>query len=187
MKYQLILSTTFTLIALGRAAPLNINLGAYSPALVVGDGAIEFEEGGEAVTNIVNTLQGAAVSGAAAAANREAAPAAPAAPAGEGAGAGVVEAAVAPSVLTEPATLPVPGSSKELDPRVQEQQQEEGKVQKRQAGGGFDRALLYAEQGLTKGPKVQLGTGAKGSGVGIIVDNNQAVAALPGTGITVER
>jgi hypothetical protein len=29
--------TTFTV-----AAPLNINLGAYSPALVVGDGAIGF-------------------------------------------------------------------------------------------------------------------------------------------------
>lgn len=29
--------------ATATAAPLNINLGAYSPALVVGDGALTFE------------------------------------------------------------------------------------------------------------------------------------------------
>ena len=37
---------------------------------------------------------------------------------------------------------------------------------------GFDRALRYAEAALTKGPDIQLGTGAEGSGVGIIIDNN---------------
>ena len=36
---------------------------------------------------------------------------------------------------------------------------------------GFDRALLYAEAALTKGPLIELGTGEGGSGVGIIVDN----------------
>lgn len=36
---------------------------------------------------------------------------------------------------------------------------------------GFDRALQFAEVALTKGPDIQLGTGAEGSGVGIIVDN----------------
>ena len=49
--------------------------------------------------------------------------------------------------------------------------------------GGFDRALRYAEAALEKGPKVQLGTGEDGAGVGIIVDNNQEVAALPGKGV----
>ncbi|KAI2609153.1 hypothetical protein GGR54DRAFT_643641 [Hypoxylon sp. NC1633] len=40
-----------TLAALTAAAPLNINLGAYSPALVVGDGAIGFNGAeGEAAT-----------------------------------------------------------------------------------------------------------------------------------------
>jgi hypothetical protein len=44
------------------AVPLNINLGAYSPALVVGDGEISF--GGKAdVTGLMNALEGAAVSG----------------------------------------------------------------------------------------------------------------------------
>jgi hypothetical protein len=47
---------------------------------------------------------------------------------------------------------------------------------------GFDRALKFAEAALTKGPKVQLGTGGEGSGVGIIVDNNPTAAARPGKG-----
>jgi hypothetical protein len=53
------------------ALPLNINLGAYSPALVVGDGEISFG-GKQDVSNLMNALEGAAVSGAAAAANGQA-------------------------------------------------------------------------------------------------------------------
>jgi hypothetical protein len=41
---------------------------------------------------------------------------------------------------------------------------------------GFDRALQYAENALTKGPVVQLGTGEGGAGVGIIVDNRPTTA-----------
>ena len=50
------------------ALPLNINMGAYSPALVVGDGAIGFEgaAGENQVSSLMATLQGAAASGAAA-------------------------------------------------------------------------------------------------------------------------
>lgn len=46
-----------TLCAMATAAPLNINLGAYSPALVVGDGALTFQgaegakEGAKAASN----------------------------------------------------------------------------------------------------------------------------------------
>jgi len=41
-----------------QSLPLNINLGAYSPALVVGDGEISF--GGEAdVSNLMTALSGA--------------------------------------------------------------------------------------------------------------------------------
>lgn len=60
------------------------------------------------------------------------------------------------------------GKAKEIAPRDKE---EAAPKQKRDIAG-FDRALKYAEVALTKGPKVQLGTGAEGSGVGIIVDNN---------------
>ena len=48
-----------TLAAFTAAAPLNINLGAYSPALVVGDGAIGFNGAeGEATRNGAAALEG---------------------------------------------------------------------------------------------------------------------------------
>ncbi|KAI1075471.1 hypothetical protein F5B20DRAFT_585264 [Whalleya microplaca] len=52
-----------TLTALAAAAPLNINLGAYSPALVVGDGAIGFNGGeeGEAAREGAAALQGESI------------------------------------------------------------------------------------------------------------------------------
>ncbi|KAK3323847.1 hypothetical protein B0T19DRAFT_214757 [Cercophora scortea] len=181
MHYHALLTATATLIALTSALPLNINLGAYSPALVVGDGEISFKEGGEAVTKLVETLQGAAVSGAARVA---------AAPAAEGATqAAAVNAAAKPILTDQTARLPTPGvSTKELDPR-EGQEGPTAVVNKRQLEG-FDRALKFAEAALTKGPKIQLGTGAEGSGVGIIVDNRPAGAAASvaraGTGIVVE-
>lgn len=66
---------------------------------------------------------------------------------------------------------------KEIAPR---DEGETPSIAKRQTG--FDRALQYAEAALVKGPKVQLGTGEGGAGVGIIVDNNPQAAARPGTG-----
>jgi hypothetical protein len=51
MRYVLALLATCSV----SAVPLNINLGAYSPALVVGDGAISFGSGAEAEA-LVNTL-----------------------------------------------------------------------------------------------------------------------------------
>lgn len=68
---------------------------------------------------------------------------------------------------------------KEIAPR---DEGETPSIAKRQTG--FDRALQYAEAALVKGPKVQLGTGEGGAGVGIIVDNNPQAAARPGTGAT---
>lgn len=67
MISQSYLIRLLAVIAVANALPLNINLGAYSPAVVVGDGAIEFE-GGPGVEKIMNTLQGAGVEGAARAA-----------------------------------------------------------------------------------------------------------------------
>ncbi|KAK3353410.1 hypothetical protein B0T25DRAFT_518482 [Lasiosphaeria hispida] len=176
------------LLAVASALPLNINLGAYSPALVVGDGAIEFE--GEEVENIVNALEGAAVNEAAAAAPR--AVVAPAAPEG------VTQASVAPlTILSDPnVSLAVPGGAKLLEDRepTPEPQPEPSPepttpedipaaTKAKRDLAGFDRALQYAEAGLTKGPDVELGTGAHGAGVGIIVNNNQAGAA--GSGVVV--
>jgi len=77
----------------------------------------------------------------------------------------------------------VQGMGKEIAPR------EETKTVAKRDLAGFDRALRFAEVGLTQGPKIQLGTGAEGSGVGIIVDNRAGVvgAERPGGGAAAEK
>ncbi|KAK1754661.1 hypothetical protein QBC47DRAFT_447651 [Echria macrotheca] len=162
------------LAGLTAALPLNINLGAYSPALVVGDGEISFG-GKQDVTSLMNALEGAAVSAAANANNAPvAAAAAPAAVAAPAAPAVVESAAVDPALAQQAQQIAaLQGISKEIAPRDGEEAS--ANVEKRDLAG-FDRALRYAEVALTKGPKIQLGTGAEGSGVGIIVDNNPVAA-----------
>ena len=61
MQFILLVS----ILASANALPLNIKLGACSPALIVGDGEISFL-GNQDVSNLLNALEGAAVSGAAA-------------------------------------------------------------------------------------------------------------------------
>ncbi|KAI0470057.1 hypothetical protein GGR56DRAFT_660893 [Xylariaceae sp. FL0804] len=172
------------------ALPLNINLGAYSPALVVGDGEISF--GGEAdVTSLMDALEGAAVD--TAAGTTSAAVLDNTLDAAVGEQNAVVEDAavedttddsaaddtsneiVVDSDLEEKAAqiASLQGiGKKEIEPRVGS----EASTEKRDLEG-FDRALTFAEAALTKGPMVQLGTGEGGSGVGIIVDNNAGVIA----------
>ncbi|KZL86896.1 hypothetical protein CI238_09212 [Colletotrichum incanum] len=136
---------TLALLAVGinaAPAPLNINLGAYSPALVVGDGALTF--GGEGEAEAGKGKGGAGGEGAAAA------------------------AAVAAGV---------PGAAQR---GIIAGRDNNKKVEKRQSG--FDRALTYAEAALTKGPKIQLGNGEGGAGVGIIVENNPTAAAATNGG-----
>ncbi|CZR61368.1 uncharacterized protein PAC_11264 [Phialocephala subalpina] len=108
--------------------PLNINMGAYSPALVVGDGAIGFK-GTESVNQIMNTLQGAAANTAAANGAANAAPAAAATQAGI-TQAGVAEAAPAAAPVVAESELPQ-GMGKNV---VQSRQEEE-----------LDLEDLYAE------------------------------------------
>ncbi|KAL8418335.1 hypothetical protein RB594_001805 [Gaeumannomyces avenae] len=187
------------------ALPLNINLGAYSPALVVGDGEISF--GGKTdVSNLMNALEGAAVNAASGAAGGAAgrpatqppaaaqpAQPAPAAPAAAAAQPAAPAAPAADPALQEQAQqiAALQGMGKSIAPRAEDDEAEEEEdeqdaeessdISKRDITG-FDRALRFAEAALTQGPKIQLGTGAEGSGVGIIVDNNQVAAARPGRG-----
>ncbi|EGZ74802.1 hypothetical protein NEUTE2DRAFT_155395 [Neurospora tetrasperma FGSC 2509] len=209
---------------LAAALPLNINLGAYSPALVVGDGEISFG-GKQDVSTLMNALEGAAVNAAAGAASN--APVASAPAAGEKKtvqAAAVPAAAAAPTIVpTSPAVVPTTpegaspaavdtSNAPKIDPTLAQQAQSIQGLQgmgkksiapraeepfdemdmdededditdditdamalldkKKRDLAGFDRALKFSEAALTKGPKVQLGTGAEGSGVGIIVDNN---------------
>jgi hypothetical protein len=126
---------SLALMAIGVQAaplPLNINLGAYSPALVVGDGALTFDGGEEA--------------GAAVAALQTVAP---------------NEAALAKRNSADD------GSYVEKQKRYL---------------GGFDRALTFVETALVERPKIQLGTGEDGAGVGIMVENNIDAAARTGKG-----
>jgi hypothetical protein len=59
-----ILFLALVALAAARPLPLNINLGAYSPALVVGDGAIEIEgEGAGGAPQLINSLQGGGIGG----------------------------------------------------------------------------------------------------------------------------
>ncbi|KAJ4388662.1 hypothetical protein N0V93_006121 [Gnomoniopsis smithogilvyi] len=154
------------------ALPLNINLGAYSPALVVGDGEISF--GGAAAA-------APATAAPAAAAPAAAAPAAAAAEQNQ-VTAGTTTAAADPALQDQAQQIAaLQGMGKAVLPR----DEEASNVNKRDLAS-FDRALKYAEAALVKGPKVQLGTGEGGAGVGIIVDNNPTAAARPGTGAAAE-
>ncbi|KAI1135701.1 hypothetical protein F5Y05DRAFT_416044 [Hypoxylon sp. FL0543] len=198
VSYRMIAVAGF--LASVNALPLNINLGAYSPALVVGDGEISFG-GGQDVTNLMNALEGAAVNAATGTAGgaTENAAVVPAADAGANADATPVgENGVAATENTNNAAVETPKASAEVpepsatpantvDPNLQQQASQISGLQgmgkeisprdaespkaKRDLAG-FDRALTYAEAALTKGPLIQLGTGEGGAGVGIIVDNN---------------
>jgi len=133
--------------------PLNINLGAYSPALVVGDGEISF--GGKAdVSNLMNALEGAAVAGGAANGAAVAQPQ-------QANGAAATQAAPA-GQSTQITALQ--GMGKEIAPRVVSLVKIP--TEKRDIAG-FTAALSYATGALTKSPEIELGTGEDGSGVGI--------------------
>lgn len=173
------------------ALPLNINLGAYSPALVVGDGEISFggEENAEA---LLNTLAGASagVEGAAAGLQR----AGEQTPAAE-----IVSPAttpVAPEASASPSPVPssLPSGAfgigrKVVEPREPnnadrgvEKREEDSPIEKRDLAG-FNAALNFATGALKTSPGVELGTGEGGSGVGIIVKPgvDSGVAATPAT------
>jgi hypothetical protein len=177
------LSILALLVSSISAVPLNINLGAYSPALVVGDGEISFGggEGGESARSaaqLMETLSSGAVGAAegnaaggaeaqnarvitpdtpapapAPAATTEAAPAETPA---EGGGEGQAPAAIRKKVL-QPRPFVKRGSSLIEDAVKRDLQ-------------GFRESLNFAKEAMKNQPEVELGTGAEGSGVGVIVN-----------------
>ncbi|RAL62284.1 hypothetical protein DID88_004851 [Monilinia fructigena] len=164
------------------ALPLNINLGAYSPALVVGDGEISF--GGKAdVSNLMNALEGAAVTSAATnggttqaqTAKPAPAPAAPAAPATQEA---------AKEEKTEAAQVTaLQGMGKEIAPRIVRLERADVEKAAKRDIQTLNAALNYAANAIKTSPEVQLGTGEKGAGVGILVKpgSGAGTAAAAGT------
>jgi hypothetical protein len=171
MQYQSFVA--FALFGGINALPLNINLGAYSPALVVGDGEISFG-GKQDVSNLMNALEGAAVSSAAA--NGQAAPAAPVAAAlAQPATAGTN---INPAQDTTQVTS-LQGMGKEIAPRIVNLVPSAEK-EKRDITG-FNAALNYATGALKTSPEIQLGTGEGGSGVGITQKPGSAAASATST------
>jgi len=156
--------------------PLNINLGAYSPALVVGDGEISFG-GNQDVSNLMSALEGAAVSGATAnngGTTSKAAAAVTQVPAANDQSVAVVPTAAATPVPENQNTqiASLQGMGKEIAPRVVKLEKKDGAALHQVAArdmATLTAALNYASTSLKSGPEVDLGTGKGGSGVGIIV------------------
>jgi hypothetical protein len=178
----------FALVATVAAVPLNINLGAYSPALVVGDGEIAIGEA-KSASELMATL----ASGSAAAGNNNAA--AQAAPGqgerGQQASAESTpeqpaeqEAAKrAPNMLRRAigeflaARAPAPAADDKIAAI-------EGAMEwiKRDLQG-FQASLQYAREALKDQPKVELGSPNAGIGIivnpGVNVPKDSAAAGTP--------
>jgi len=172
-----------------QSLPLNINLGAYSPALVVGDGEISF--GGEAdVSNLMTALSGASQGTEAAAAGAGITRAGIEGTVAEK-GPSVVAPSLSSAVSVAASSTATPGATvlqgqgigrDVIEPREPEADTDIVSVEKRDVEdekrdatdekrdlAGFNAALAFATGALATGPEVQLGTGEGGSGVGIIV------------------
>lgn len=152
----LILGAAASVVAL----PLNINLGAYSPALVVGDGEISFGGGAEAAA-LVETLQGASTTAA-------------------GTEAALAKASTVGDVTPSAVAIPFNSigksvAAREPEAEIDEAQEQRSNKEKRDLAS-FNAALTYASGALKTSPGVELGTGEGGSGVGIIVKPGGAVA-----------
>lgn len=153
------------------AVPLNINLGAYSPALVVGDGEISLGSKESASELMATLASGAASKG------------------GEGQGQGQQEAQPAASPAAEPTKQgekpaeekPAAKRSLNLRRAVSELlgKREPTPAQDQLAAvedamkwikrdlQGFNAALGYAKEAMKNSPKVEMGS--EGVGVGLVV------------------
>lgn len=133
------------------ALPLNINLGAFSPALVVGDGEISFGEAKQA-EGLINSLSGSSAG---------------AEEAGQNA---IKEAKV---------TKPKRASGTETEKKIRSEKSIPGQAEipehlhkrslEKRDLAGFLAALKFADGALNRGPSIDLGTGEGGSGVGITI------------------
>lgn len=149
------------------AVPLNINLGAYSPALVVGDGEISLGSKESASELMATLASGAATKGGEG--QQEAQPAA--APAAEPAKEGEKPAEEKPAakrsmnlrravnqLLGKRAPTPAEGQMAAVEDAMQWIKRD---LQ------GFNAALGYAKEAMKNSPKIEMGS--EGAGVGLVV------------------
>jgi len=178
------------LVATVAAVPLNINLGAYSPALVVGDGEIAIGEAKSASELMATLASGAATAGAAEgqprqgqqqegqqradAAEQKQEP--PAEPEAAKRAPNLLRRAIS-DFLSKRAPAPAPVEEDKMAAV-------EGAMDwiKRDLQG-FNAALSYAREAMKDQPKVELGS--KNAGIGIVVNpgvnvpQNSAAAGTP--------
>ncbi|EDU43015.1 hypothetical protein PtrSN002B_009968 [Pyrenophora tritici-repentis] len=169
----------FALVATVAAVPLNINLGAYSPALVVGDGEISLGSTASASELMATLASGAAAGGGGA--RPAAAEAAAAAPPAKRAN---LRRAIE-DILGKRANAPI--AKREPVESKMDAVEEAMQWIKRDLAG-FNAALGYAKEALKDQPKVEMGT--ENAGVGIIVNpgvNVPAGSAAAGGGEKKEK
>ncbi|EFQ91509.1 hypothetical protein CFE70_004741 [Pyrenophora teres f. teres 0-1] len=157
----------FALVATVAAVPLNINLGAYSPALVVGDGEISLGSTASASELMATLASGAAAGGGGGAKPAAAEAAAPAPPAKRANLRRAIE-----DILGKRANAPI--AKREPVESKMDAVEEAMQWIKRDLAG-FNAALGYAKEALKDQPKVEMGT--ENAGVGIIVNPGVNVPA----------
>lgn len=156
------------LVATVAAVPLNINLGAYSPALVVGDGEISLGSTASASELMATLASGAAAGGGGAAGGAKPAAAEGAAPATPAKRANLRRAIE--NIINKRAPV---------EPKMDAVEEAMQWIKRDLAG--FNAALGYAKEALKDQPKVELGT--ENAGVGIVINpgvNVQAGSAAAG-------
>ncbi|KAF2397528.1 hypothetical protein EJ06DRAFT_153922 [Trichodelitschia bisporula] len=192
-------------LTLTSALPLNINLGAYSPALVVGDGEISFGNSPERASQVLQTLASGAQNGAVPPGTAAPAPAVAApAPAAR-------EATVPAPVLASPIVVdaqPAAPAAKEASAQPDQfishaittgisKYPNMAKKEKRSVNpvgaklrrdlDGFREALAFARDAQKNAPKVELGFGiTQNAGVSVPA-NSAANGALPPGEVRAEK
>ena len=153
------------------AVPLNINLGAYSPALVVGDGEISLGSKESASELMATLASGAATKGGEGQqqGQQEAQPAAaPAAePAKEGEKPAEEKPAAKRSMNLRRAVDQLLGKREPTPAEGQLAAVEDAMQWIKRDLQGFNAALGYAKEAMKNSPKIEMGS--EGAGVGLVV------------------
>ncbi|USP78238.1 uncharacterized protein yc1106_05512 [Curvularia clavata] len=165
------------------AVPLNINLGAYSPALVVGDGEISLGSTESASQLMATLATGAAANAGGEGAQGQQRAEQPAA-GGEQPQGQPAEGAPAKRSILRRAIDDILGKRAPVDAKMEAVEAAMQWIKRDLAG--FNAALGYAKEAQKDQPKVELGTENAGVGIvvnpGINVPANSAAAGAPAGG-----
>ncbi|KAF2644106.1 hypothetical protein P280DRAFT_393047 [Massarina eburnea CBS 473.64] len=161
------------LVAAVSAVPLNINLGAYSPALVVGDGEISLGNT-ESASQLMSTLASGAAAGNGQGAQKAEQPAAAEKPA-EQQGEQKAEGEAAKRGNVRRALDAIFARSAEPVQDDKLAAYEEAMHWIKRDLNGFNAALGYAREAMKNSPKIEMGSEA--AGVGMVINAGLSVPA----------